>query len=97
MKQHQIDYEKIYEHLKKLTNNFSEAEITPHHTAAQVLLDLCRVERKWEFLMEEGRKNLTKNRLIQDLRATKQYLKGCSPLIVGVFIFIPSYLLPPMQ
>jgi hypothetical protein len=50
------------------TNNFSEAEITHHHTTAQVLLDLCRGERKWEFLTEEEMKNLTKNRLIQDLR-----------------------------
>ena len=76
MKQHQVDYEKIYEHLKKLTNNFSEVEITQHHTTAQVLLDLCRDERKWEFLTEEERKNLTKNRLIQDLREPKQYLKA---------------------
>jgi len=76
MKQHQVDYEKIYDHLKRLTNNFSEAEITHHHTTAQVLLDLCRGERKWEFLTEEERKNLTKNRLIQDLREPKQYLKA---------------------
>jgi hypothetical protein len=68
MKQHQVDYEKIYEHLKKLTNNFSEAEITHHHTTAQVLLDLCIDERKWEFLTEKERENLTKNRLIKDLR-----------------------------
>jgi bacillopeptidase F (M6 metalloprotease family) len=59
-----------------LTNNFSEAEITHHHTTAQVLLDLCRGERKWEFLTEEERKSLTKNRLIQDMRAQKQYLKA---------------------
>jgi uncharacterized membrane-anchored protein YhcB (DUF1043 family) len=76
MKQHQVDYEKIYEHLKKLTNNFSEEKITQHHTTAQVLLDLCRDERKWKFLTEEERKNLTKNRLIQDLREPKQYLKA---------------------
>jgi hypothetical protein len=75
-KQHQVDYEKIYEHLKELTNNFSEAEITHHHTTAQVLLDLCRDERKWEFLTEEERKNMTKNRLIQDLREPGQCLKA---------------------
>jgi len=76
MGQHQVDYEKIYAHLKKLTNTFSEEKITPHHTTALVLLDLCRDERKWEFLTEEERKNLTKNKLIQDLKEPKQYLKA---------------------
>jgi len=75
-KQHQVDYEKIYKHLKELTNNFSEAEITHHHMTAQVLLDLCRDGRKWEFLTEEERKNMTKNRLIQDLREPGQCLKA---------------------
>jgi hypothetical protein len=76
MKQHLVDYEKIYEHMKELTNNFSEEEIIPHHTTAQVLLDLCRGERKWKFLTEEERKKMTKNRLIQDLREPKQCLKA---------------------
>ena len=76
MKQHQVDYEKIYERLKKLTNNFSEAEITHHHTTAQVLLDLCRDERKWVFLTEEEKKRLSNNKLIQNLREPKQYLKA---------------------
>jgi hypothetical protein len=58
------------------TNNFSEAEVTHHHTAAQVLLDLCRGERKWKFLTEEERKKLTKNKLIQNLREPKQCLKA---------------------
>jgi hypothetical protein len=62
MEQHQVDYEKIYEQLKKLTNNFSEEEIIHHHTTAQVLLDLCRGERKWAFLTEEERKKMTKER-----------------------------------
>jgi hypothetical protein len=76
MKQHQVDYEKIYEHLKKLTNNFSEEEITHHHTTAQVLLDLCRGERKWAFLTEKERKKMTKNRLIQCTVDSKQCLKA---------------------
>jgi len=76
MKQHQVDYEKIYERLKKFTNNFSEAEITHHHTTAQVLLDLCRDERKWVFLTEEEKKRLPNNKLIQNLREPKQYLKA---------------------
>jgi len=76
MKQHLVDYEKIYEHMKELTNNFSEEEIIPHHTTAQVLLDLCIGERKWAFLTEEERKKMTKNRLIQDLREPGQYLKA---------------------
>ncbi len=46
IKQHQKDYEKIYGHLEKLTNSFSEEEIIPHHTTAQVLLDLCRGKRQ---------------------------------------------------
>ncbi len=76
MKQHQVDYEKIYERLKKLTNTFSEEKITPHHTTALVLLDLCRDERKWKFLTEEERKKLTKNKLIQNRREPKQCLKA---------------------
>lgn len=76
MKQHQSDYEKIYEHLKKLTNNFSDDEIIPHHATARVLLDLCRGERKWAFLTEEERKKLTKNRLIQNLREPGQCLRA---------------------
>ncbi|NQE53771.1 hypothetical protein C5S29_09270 [ANME-1 cluster archaeon GoMg3.2] len=76
MKQHQVDYEKIYAQLKKLTNNFSEEEITAHHTTAQVLLDLCISKRKWAFLTEEERKNLTKNRLIQCTADPKQCLKA---------------------
>jgi hypothetical protein len=59
-----------------LTNNFSDEELSPHHTTAQVLLALCCGECKWEFFMEEERKNLTKNRLIQDMREPKQYLKA---------------------
>jgi len=76
MGQHQVDYEKIYVHLKKLTNTFSEEKITPHHTTALVLLDLCRGERKWKFLTEEERKKLTKNKLVQNLREPKQCLKA---------------------
>lgn len=76
MEQHQVDYEKIYEQLKKLTNNFSEEEIIHHHTTAQVLLDLCQGERKWVFLTEEERKKMTKNKLIQNQREPKQYLKA---------------------
>jgi len=37
---------------------------------------LCRDERKWEFLTEEERKRLSNNKLIQDLREPKQYLKA---------------------
>lgn len=76
MKTHRWDYEKIYEHFEKLTDNFSEDEITPHHATAQVLLDLCRGERKWEFLTEEERKKLTRNGLIQNLREPGQCLKA---------------------
>ena len=76
MKKHQRNYEKIDEHLKKHTDNFSEDEIVPHHATAQVLLDLCRGERKWAFLTEEERKKMTKNTLIQDLREPGQYLKA---------------------
>ncbi len=75
MKHHQRDYEKIYEHLEKLTNEFSENEITPHHATAQVLLDLCRDNNKWAFLTEDEKKKLTKNRLIQNLKDPKQFLK----------------------
>lgn len=75
MKHHQRDYEKIYEHLEKLTNKFSENEIIPHHATAQVLLDLCRDNDKWTFLMEEEKKKLTKNRLIRNLKDPKQFLK----------------------
>jgi hypothetical protein len=65
MKQHRIDYEKIYEHFGKLTDNFSDDEIAPHHVTAHVLLDLCRGERKWAFLTEEERKKLTKTGLFK--------------------------------
>lgn len=58
------------------TNNFSEEEITPHHTTAQVLLDLCRGERKWAFVTEEEGKKMTKNRLIQCTVDPKQCLKA---------------------
>jgi hypothetical protein len=61
---------------EKLTDNFSECEIIHHHATAQVLLDLCRGERKWAFLTEEERKKLTKNRLIQNLRELEQCLKA---------------------
>ncbi|MFZ2071033.1 MAG: hypothetical protein WAV32_05465 [Halobacteriota archaeon] len=76
MKKHQRDYEKIYEHLDKLTDNFSEDEIVLHHATAQVLLDLCSGERKWAFLGEEERKKLTKNGLIQNMREQGQCLKA---------------------
>ena len=76
MKTHHVDYERIYEHMKELTNNFSEEEIIPHHTTAQVLLELCCGERKWVFLTEEEKKRLTNNKLIQDMREPKQYLKA---------------------
>ena len=74
MKHHKRDYEKIYEHLEKLTNKFSENETIPHHVTAQIVLDLCRDNSKWAFLTEEEKKKLTKNRLIQSLKDPKQIL-----------------------
>ncbi len=65
LKKHRMDYERIYVHLEKLTNNFSENEIISHHATAQILLDLCRGKRKWAFLTEEERKKLTWNWIIQ--------------------------------
>jgi hypothetical protein len=37
---------------------------------------LCCGERKWVFLTEEEKKRLTNNKLIQNLREPKQYLKA---------------------
>ena len=76
IKQHQKDYEKIYGHLEGLTNNFSEEEIIPHHTTAQVLLDLCRGKRQWSYLSEEERKKLTDNRHIQNMKEPCECLKA---------------------
>jgi hypothetical protein len=76
MKQHIGDYGKIYEHLEKLTNSFSGDEILLHDLTAELLLDLCRGERKWAFLTEEERKKMTKNRLIQCTADPKQCLKA---------------------
>ncbi len=73
LKKHLRSYENIYEHFKKLTNNFSEDEIIPYHATAQVLLDLCRGKRKWAFLTEKEKKKLTYNRIIQK---DEQYLKA---------------------
>lgn len=75
IKQHQRDFEKIYEHLEKLTNSFSEEEIIPHHATAQVLLDLCRGKRQWTYLTEEERKKLTNNRHIQNSKEPHECLK----------------------
>ncbi|MCX9074767.1 MAG: hypothetical protein OIN88_08940, partial [Candidatus Methanoperedens sp.] len=58
IKQHQRDYDKIYGHLERLTNSFSEEEIIPHHKTAQVLLELCRGKCQWTYLTEEVRKKL---------------------------------------
>ncbi len=76
IKQHQKDYDKIYGYLEELTNNFSEEEIIPHHTTAQVLLDLCRGKRQWIYLSEEERKKLTNNRHIQSLKEPHECLKA---------------------
>ena len=76
IKQHQKDYEKIYGHLEKLTNKFSEEEIIPHHTTAQVLLELCRGECQWLHLSEEERKKLTSNRNIQNMNEPCECLKA---------------------
>jgi hypothetical protein len=76
IKQHQRDYEKIYGHLENLTNNFSEEEIIPHHTTAQVLLDLCRGKCQWAYLSEEERKKLNSNRHIQNMKDPCECLKA---------------------
>jgi hypothetical protein len=59
---------------EKLTDNFSENEIIPHHAAAQVLLDLCRGERKRVFLtkkpisyIRKGKITLTHSFKYQDI------------------------------
>ncbi len=76
IKQHQRDYEKIYGHLEKLTNNFCEEEIMPHHKTAQVLLDLCRGKCQWAYLSEEERKKLNSNRHIQNMKEPCECLKA---------------------
>ncbi len=76
VKQHQKDYEKIYGHLEKLTNNFSEEEIIPHHKTAQVLLELCRGKCQWAYLNEEERKKLTSNSHIQNMKEPCECLKA---------------------
>jgi len=66
IKQHQKDYVKIYGHLEELTNNFSEEEIIPHNTTAQVLLELCRGKCQWAISQEEEtKKTEPANRNIQ--------------------------------
>jgi hypothetical protein len=73
LKKYWTNYKNIYEHFEKVTNNFSEEEVVPHHITAQVLLDLCRGKRKWEFLTEKERKKLTWNWIIQK---EERYLKA---------------------
>ncbi len=76
IKQHQRDYDKIYGHLEKLTNNFSEEEIISHHKTAQVLLELCRGKCQWTYLSEEERKKLNSNRHIQNMKEPCECLKA---------------------
>src|SRR4030065_1277775 len=76
IKQHRRDYEKIYGHIEKLTNNFSEEEIIPHHKTAQVLLELCRGKCQWTYLGEEERKKLKSNRHIQNMKEPCDCLKA---------------------
>jgi hypothetical protein len=76
IKQHQRDFEKIYGHFERLTNNFSEEEIIPHHKTAQVLLDLCRGKCQWSYLSEEERKKLTCNSHIQNIKEQCDCLKA---------------------
>lgn len=76
IKQHHRDYEKIYGHLEKLTNSFSEEEIIPHHKTAQVLLELCRGKCQWTYLSEEVRKKLNSNRHIQNMKEPCECLKA---------------------
>jgi hypothetical protein len=76
IKQHQRDYEKIYGHLEKFTNNFSEEDIIPHNKIAQVLLELCRGKCQWAYLSEEERKKLTSNRHIQNMKEPCECLKA---------------------
>ncbi len=76
IKQHQRDYEKIYGHLEKLTNNFSEEEIISHHKTAHVLLELCRGKCQWAYLSEEERQKLTSNGRIQNMKEPCGCLKA---------------------
>src|SRR4030066_1559646 len=78
IKQHKRDYEKIYGHLEKLTNSFSEEEIIPHHKTAQVLLELCRGKCQWAYLSEEERKKLNSNRHIQNMKEPCDCLKAAT-------------------
>ncbi len=76
IEQHQRDFEKIYEHLEKLTNNFCEKEIIPQNKTAQVLLELCRGKCQWAYLSEEERKKLNSNRHIQNMKEPCESLKA---------------------
>jgi hypothetical protein len=61
---------------KKGTNSFSDDEIISPHLTAELLLDLCRGERKWAVLTEEERKKLTKNRLYSMHGGSQAMFKG---------------------
>jgi hypothetical protein len=76
IKQHQRDYEKIFKHLEKLTNKFSEEDIFPHNDIAYLLLELCRGKRHWEYLSEDERKKLTNNKIIQNMKEESDCLKA---------------------
>ncbi len=73
LEKHRMKYEHIYRHIEELTNNFSEDKITSHCATAQLLLDLCSGRRKWAFLIEEEKKKLITNSIIQN---KEQFLKA---------------------
>lgn len=45
-------HKEIYDRLDGLTNHFSDNAIVPHNLIAELILDLCRGNRQWQFLCE---------------------------------------------
>jgi hypothetical protein len=69
IKRHRKGFDLIYDCLNMLTNHFSDNEIIPHDLVAELILDLCRGNRLWQFICEDECLKISQNKaLITELR-----------------------------
>ncbi|CEG12091.1 hypothetical protein MSIBF_A1910030 [groundwater metagenome] len=64
LKSHKESYKVLLATLKKITNDLSEQEITPHTDAASLFLEFARNKKLWMHINERDRNTLIKDQII---------------------------------
>ncbi len=69
IKSHMKSLDFIYDYLDRHTNHFSDDKIVPHDPVAELILDICRGNRLWQFLSNDECLKISRNKtMIRELQ-----------------------------